>query len=139
MLLLPQEGKHEKMSKAPQTQHAADKSHQLLPCACHYCSARVYAAECVFVCEVGAFVLLRVLWQDGRCERWEASERLASPWTQQMAFHSKSALPFGPHFLSLLVKHVTVSASRHLCVRECALFCLKSNDSPALQPSPCSE
>lgn len=38
---------------------------------------RVYACECVFVCEVGAFVLLRVLWQASRCERWEASKRLA--------------------------------------------------------------
>lgn len=39
-----------------------------------YCCVRaitarqVHACECVFVCEVGAFVLLRVLWQPGRCE-----------------------------------------------------------------------
>lgn len=53
MLLLPQEGKHEKMSKAPSTQHGADKSHQLLLCACHYCSASAQAHKCVFaVCEV---------------------------------------------------------------------------------------
>lgn len=68
------------------------------------------------MCEVGAFVLLRVLWQAGRWERWEVSERLARPLIQQMAFHSKNALPFGPHFLSLLVKHVTASASQHLCM-----------------------
>lgn len=64
-----------KTPKAPQTQHGADKSHQLLLCACHYCFASICAQ--VSVCEVGAFVLLRVLWQAGRCERWEASERLA--------------------------------------------------------------
>ncbi len=53
-----------------------------------------------------------------------------------MAFHSKRALPFGPHFLSLLVKHVTASASQHLCVRVCVctlLFRLHFNDSPDLQ------
>jgi len=38
---------------------------------------RVYACKCVFVCEVCAFVLLRVLWQAGRCKRWGASKQLA--------------------------------------------------------------
>lgn len=77
---------------------------------------RVHAPKCVFVWEVCAFVPRRVLWQAGRCKRSGASKQLAEPQIQQMAFHSESVLPFGPHFLSLLVKEVTAPASQHLCV-----------------------
>lgn len=56
---------------------AALTNHTSYCCARAIIALRVYACECVFACEVGAFVLPRVLWQAGRCERWEASERLA--------------------------------------------------------------
>lgn len=76
MLLLPQEGKREEMSKAPQTQRGTDKSHRRCR-ARAVITPRVDARKRVFACEVGDFVLPRVLWQAGRCERWEAGERLA--------------------------------------------------------------
>ena len=54
MLLLPQEGKHEKRLKAPQTQHSTT-NHVRYCCVHAIIALRVYACECLFVCEVGAF------------------------------------------------------------------------------------
>lgn len=128
MLLLPQEGKHEKTRKAPQTQHAADKSHQLLLCVRAIIARRVCARECVFVCGAGAFVLLRELWQAGRCECWEASKRLAEPRTSRWPFTQKalslSLLTF-PHSLLNMLQLLPPSI-HSVCVRVCAsLFCLQ--------------
>lgn len=85
MLLLPQEGKHEKMSKAPQTQRSADKSHQLLLCACHYCSASI----CVSVCLRVKLVLLFSRGCFGRLAG-ASDGKLASDWHS----HGFSRWPF---------------------------------------------
>lgn len=57
------------------------EKHRKLLRHCHYCEASTRVTVCVCVrkrakCE-GAFVLLRVLWRAGRCERWGARKRLA--------------------------------------------------------------
>lgn len=94
--MLPQEGKHEKMSKPPLTRGAALTNHSSY---WRVCCALIARRVCAHV--RGVFVLLRAGWQ-------------VRP--AQMAFHSQRALAVAPHFLSLLVKHVTAPASQHLCV-----------------------
>lgn len=60
---------------------AALTNHTRYCCVRAIIARRVHALRCVCVrkrakCE-GAFVLLRVLWRAGRCERWGARKRLA--------------------------------------------------------------
>lgn len=60
------------------THSTALTNHTSYCCVCAIIAQRVCACECVFgVCEVGVFVLLRVLWQAGRCKQWESRKRLA--------------------------------------------------------------
>lgn len=110
-----------KMCKAPQTQNGADKSLQLLlRCVLWLPCKYMRVSVCLHVKLLALLFSQVCLGRLAGASDRKLAKRLAQLWIQQMALHLKSILPFGPQFLSILVKRVTASASQHLCVCVCS-------------------